>query len=189
MRRTKFLMAWLCALMLSACNESENEYTIGACLFVFDNSVHQDPTLASAMNVNAPGVFCTITRGMEKGADMFLFSNNAGQHSSAALNALDSRRTLILGYNDGIIVGFGNMDYPAVFVAYDRECPNCFDPQAIPVRSHPLSVSGNGMATCATCKRQYNLNNNGFVTSGDNGKRLTRYRAQTTGSYGVLSVN
>ena len=83
--------------MLSACNESENEYTIGACLFVFDNSVHQDPTLASAMNVNAPGVFCTITRGMEKGAYMFLFSNNAGQHSSAALNALDSRLTLILG--------------------------------------------------------------------------------------------
>ena len=189
MRRSIFLFACLCSLLLSACNDSENEYTIGACLVIIDNSVHQDPTLASAMNINAPGVFCTITKGLENGANKFFFSNNVGQHSSVALNALDSRRTLILGYNEGIIVGFGNVDYPARFVAYDRECPNCFDPQGIPIRSHPLSVSGNGMATCGTCKRQYNLNNNGFVASGDNGKRLTRYRAQTTGTYGVLSVN
>ena len=188
MRHAATLLTLVFALILTACGDSENEYTIGSCYFVIDNSVHQDATLATAMNINAPGLFCTITKGMEKGTEKFFFTNNAGQGSSVPLNALDSRRTLILGHNNGIIVGFGNMDSPAKFYAFDRECPNCFDPQAIPIRSHPLSVGSSGMATCATCKRQYNLNNDGFIATGDNGKRLTRYRASTTGTYGVLSV-
>ena len=189
MRRSIFLFACLCSLLLSACNDSENEYTIGACLVIIDNSVHQDPTLASAMNINAPGVFCTITKGLENGANKFFFSNNVGQHSSVALNALDSRRTLILGYNEGIIVGFGNLDYPARFVAYDRECPNCFDPNRIPIRSYALTTTSNGMAVCNTCKRKYDMNNGGNLVEGDAGKKLTRYRAATTGPYGKLSVN
>ncbi|MBO4659057.1 MAG: hypothetical protein J5637_05490 [Prevotella sp.] len=185
----RLVIALLCAMLCSSCGDTQNEYTIGACYFVVDNSIHQDATLASAMNVNAPGVFCTITKDIRNGANCFIFSNNTGQNSSSNLNALDSRRTLILGYNNGIIVGFGTLSSPATFYAFDRECPNCFDPQAIPMRSHPLSVNASGMATCATCKRQYNLNNDGFVASGENGKRLTRYRAQTTGPFGVLSVN
>ena len=104
-------------------------------------------------------------------------------------NGIDARRTLILGYNNGIIVGYGSLNVPPIFYAYDRECPNCFDPNALPVKSKPLSVSTNGLATCKVCKRQYDLNNDGFVSSGDNGKRLTRYRANTTGPFGVLSVN
>ena len=186
----KFLcMTLMATAMLTACGDSENEFTIGTCYFVFDNSVHQDATLASAMNPAAPGIFCTITRGMEKGANKFFFSNNAGVSSSQLPNGIDARRTLILGYNNGIIVGYGALNVPPIFYAYDRECPNCFDPNAIPVKSKPLSVSTNGLATCKECKRQYDLNNDGFISSGDNGKRLTRYRANTTGPFGVLSVN
>jgi len=188
MRKTIALML-LCVVMASACGNTESEYTVGTCYFVFDNSVHQDATLASAMNVAAPGTFCTITKGVRGGAPCFNFTNSAGQSSSKNLNAIDTRRTLLLGYNDGIIVGFGALGMPAVFYAFDRECPNCFDPNAIPVRSHPLSVSSNGLATCAVCHRQYDLNNDGFISAGDNGKRLTRYRASTTGPFGVLSVN
>ncbi len=189
MRWPAVFMIWACGVLLTACGDSTNEFTLGACYFVIDNSTHQDPTLATSLNATVPGVFCTITKRLENGVNKFFFTNNFGQSSSSPLDALDTRRTLILGYNNGVIVGFGTLDSPAVLYAYDRECPNCFNPQAIPVRSHPLSVSSSGMATCATCKRQYNLNNNGFVVSGDNGERLTRYRAQTTGPFGVLSVN
>jgi hypothetical protein len=86
-------------------------------------------------------------------------------------------------------VGYGALSQPAVLYAFDRECPNCFDPAAIPLRSKPLSMSSSGIATCNVCKRQYDLNNNGFISAGEEGKRLTRYRATTTGPYGVLSVN
>lgn len=188
MRKLLVLLAF-CALLPTACGDAENEFTIGACYFVFDNSVHQDATLASAMNIMAPGTFCTITKTMRGGAQCFDFTNSAGQTSSKNLNAIDTKRTLILGYNDGIIVGFGTLNNPAIFYAFDRECPNCFNPNDIPIRSKPLSVSTNGQASCAVCHRQYDLNNDGFISSGDSGKRLTRYRAATTGPFGVLSVN
>ena len=182
---------WALAMLmvLSSCGDSENEFTTGKCYFVFDNSVHNDATLASAMNPNAPGIFCQVTKATRNGATYFDFTNNGGVSSSCILNAVDTRRTLILGYNNGIIVGYGALDMPAAFYAYDRECPNCFDPNAIPIKTHPLTMSSNGIATCKTCHRQYDMNNNGFISSGENGKRLTRYRATSTGPFGVLSVN
>jgi len=175
--------------VLFGCGNTENEFTVGTCYFVFDNSIHQDPILASAMNTNAPGVFCVVTTTMRNGANYFVFTNSGGQTSSQLYNALDTRRTLALGFNGGIIVGFGALSMPAIFYAFDRECPNCFDPNAIPIKSRPLSVGADGKATCAVCHRKYDLNNNGFVASGEDGKRLTRYHAATTGPFGILSVN
>ena len=189
MRLLRRFLIVLFAVVMSACGDTVHEYTLGACYFVFDNNTHQDATLASAMNVNAPGVFCVITKATRNGANYFDFTNSSGLSSSSILNAIDTRRTLVLGYNNGIIVGYGVIGVPATFYAYDRECPNCFDPAAIPIKSKPLSLTSNGLATCPVCHRQYDLSNDGFVTAGDNGKRLTRYRAATTGPFGVLSVN
>ncbi len=180
---------WMLCLLLTGCGEAENEFTVHTCFFVFDNSIHQDATLASAMNPNAPGIFCTVTRNIRSGATYFDFSNSAGVSSSKIQNAIDNRRTLILGYNNGIIVGYSALEIPAKFYAFDRECPNCFDPNAIPMKSRPLTLTTTSQAVCGVCHRQYDLNNNGFVSAGDNGKKLTRYHANTTGPFGVLSVN
>ena len=188
MKRILFALA-LMALSVTSCGDTENEFTIGVCLLVIDNATHQDPTLASAMNANAPGTFCLVKKETKNGATYFTFTNNAGLSSSKIQNAIDQRRSSIIGYNNGIIVGFGALSNPATFYAYDHECPNCFDPNAIPMKSRPLSMSSSGQATCAVCHRQYDLNNNGFISSGEAGKRLTRYRANTTGPFGVLSVN
>ena len=141
------------------------------------------------MNVNSPGIFCLIKSEVQAGATYFAFTNNAGQSSRSIINAIDQRRTNIIGYNNGVIVGFGTLDYPAVFYAYDKECPNCFDPNALPVRSKPLTMSSNGLATCNVCHRQYNMNSDGIVVAGDSGKKMTRYRASTTGPFGILAVN
>ena len=105
------------------------------------------------------------------------------------LNALDTKRTIILGYNEGIIVGYSAFGQPPSFYAFDRECPNCFDPSAIPIKSKPLSIDNSGLATCPACHRKYDLNNNGFIANGDDGKKLTRYHATTTGPFGVLAIN
>ena len=187
-KAVRYLLLLTCAL-LTACGDTQNEYTIGACHFFFNNSERNDATLASAMNPNAPGIFCMITKVTRNGAAYFDFTNNGGLNSSLPLLRQDTQSTLILGFNNGIIVGFGALSSPPVFYAYDRECPNCFSPDAIPVRSYPLSMGVNGIASCGMCHRQYDLNNDGFITAGENGKRLTRYRANTTGPFGVLTVN
>ncbi len=179
---------WLSlVLLLSAC-DSSFEYSSYPCYVVVDNSVFLDPTLASAMNSMAPGVFCLIQKTMNNGAEQFSFSTNAGLSSTQLFTAKEQRLDLVFGMNNGVIVGFGTLS-DGTFYAYDRECPNCFDPNAVPVRSRPLSMSSNGQATCSTCGRVYDMNNRGYVISDGGGDPLTLYPASTTGPYGLLIVN
>ena len=140
------------------------------------------------MNPLAPGTFCTIQKTQQGGATFFHCHTNQGLDSDIRWTAVYDRMSIIIGLNKALIVGFGNLDTPAIFYAYDRECPNCFDPDAIPVRSKPLATDEKGHATCSVCHRVYDLNNRGYVISGEAGVPLTRFPAETTGPYGVLNV-
>lgn len=177
----------LLTMMFSSCGEAEFEYSSAPCYLIIDNSLHQDATLASALTQYS-GTYVTITIITKSGARYFSFTNNVGKHTESIFNAYDERRSLILGYNGGLIVGYGN-SIDAILYAFDRECPNCFDPNMLPLKSRPLSVSENGIATCSYCKRQYNLNIGGFICKGDKGKKMTKYNCPPTKPYGILSVN
>jgi len=174
--------------MFWGCGDTQNEFSGHRCYLVIDNNVHQDPTLAAAMTPYT-GVFTTITLANHGGAQYFRFVSSQQTSSESIFNAIDARRTLMLGMNDGLIVGFGMLADPPVFYAFDRECPNCYDDSRVPIRSYALQVASNGIATCKACQRQYDLNNGGIIASGNAGQKLIRYRASTTGAYGVLSVN
>lgn len=188
MKKASYLL-FSAILLLLSCSKAENEFSREACFFIFDNATHQDMTLASAMNNASPGVFCRVTKGMKSGATTFSFANNQGLSSSAIANAVDMKRSIVLGINNGLIVGFGNLNMPATFYAYDAQCPNCTDPDAVPLRNHPLEMTSAGLAICNTCHRSYDMNNGGIITAGEQGKKLIRYRGSTTGPLGVLSVN
>ena len=177
----------LLTMMFSSCGEAEFEYSSAPCYLIIDNSLHHDATLASALTQYS-GIYVTITITTKSGARYFSFTNNVGKHTESIFNAYDERRSLLLGYNGGLIVGFGN-SVDGILYAYDRECPNCFDPNMLPLKSRPLSVSENGIAKCGYCKRQYDLNNGGFISYGGKGKKLTRYSCHATGAYGILTVN
>ena len=173
---------------LLACSNASDEFCRRPCYVIIDNSTHLDATLASAMNVMSPGIFCMIQKTQKGGATYYHVASNQAQSSDIQWNAKDQKVTSIVGMNNGIIVGFGNIDNPAVFYAYDRECPNCFDPDGIPVKSRPLTLNEKGHATCGVCARVYDMNNRGYVISGEGGKPLNRYPASTSGPYGVLAV-
>ena len=54
-------LALLAIVTLAACNDNiDFEYSDYHCNLTIDNSVHLDPTLASAMSPLSPGVFTTI---------------------------------------------------------------------------------------------------------------------------------
>ena len=191
MRKTIFTISTLILTLLTAtfasCGEAEFEYSSAPCYLIIDNSLHQDATLASALTQYS-GTYVTITIITKSGARYFSFTNNVGKHTESIFNAYDERRSLILGYNGGLIVGYGN-SIDGILYAFDRECPNCFDPNMLPLKSRPLSVSENGIATCSYCKRQYNLNIGGFICKGDKGKKMTKYNCPPTKPYGILTVN
>lgn len=179
-------------LFTVACSGDDYTYSSYHCNLVIDNATHLDATLASAMNMMSPGVFCKITYNNSKKA--YVFTNNQGQSSSKPLYQEELTRLANgsrVGLNNGLIVGYGNLsstDSGYTFYAFDAECPNCFDFNAIPLRSYPLTMTTAGIAECANCKRQYNMNTGGNCIN-DTGKGLTTYRAASSGALGSLMVN
>ena len=181
----------LLVLLLSSCGD--NEYEDSHVFFTFHNDTHQNPVLASAMNPMSPGVYCTIRYAFVSGRHSFSFENNQGMRTDSPVwfDGIDQRLESWrhVGKNNGLVVGYGNLDNPAPFYAYDLQCPNCFEPNALPLRSCELKISSDGVATCNRCRRKYNLNTGGNIVAGEGGRKLTRYHGVTTGPYGVLAVN
>ena len=194
MRKIIQSILFLVVVLLSSCGDSvDYEYSSHRNFFTFHNETHQNPILASAMNPLSPGVYCIIRCSFVSGRYSFSFENNQGQKSDAPVwfNGIDLRLESWkhVGMNNGLIVGYGNLDNPSPFFAYDLQCPNCFDTNVLPQRSCELKMSSDGIAACSSCRRKYNLNTGGNVVAGESGKKLTRYRASSTGPYGVLGVN
>ena len=184
--QTFFLLLML--LFVASCGDIQNEYGNFRPYFVYENHVHQNPRSAEAMTPNS-GMFCAVQQQFINGAQYYVLTNSDGRSDKSILNDLDKQRRHVLGYNNGLIVGYGNLSSPPVFYAYDLECPNCFDPQALPMKSKPLQLLAGGIAVCRVCNRRYNLNNSGVIIQGERSRKLTRYPAQTTGPYGILVVN
>ena len=188
-----FLIFHFSFLIFVSC-EADNEYSTWPCRFAYDNSVHLDATLASAMDVNVPGMFCLITETVQGGVKYLNFKSNHNAVSSLAETEAEKRAEYILGLNNGIIVGFQNAvldDFGnALFVAYDVQCPNCvrqYNNTLSP--NYGISMNDHGIATCGKCGRKYDLNNGGLLQNGQAGDTgLEKYAASTTGPYGLLSV-
>ena len=193
MKKLRYLPFYLLTLLLLSC-KADNEYSTWPCRFAYDNGIHQDATLASAMDVNVPGMFCLITESVQGGVKYLNFKSNYNDESSLPETEAEKRAEYILGLNNGIIVGFQNAVLDAygnaIFVAYDMQCPNC-------VRQYNNTLSPNyrvvmndkGIATCSKCGRRYDMNSGGVLQNGQEGDTgLEKYAASTTGPYGHISV-
>lgn len=190
MQRKAFLLSIMACFTTMGCNNAIDEYSHRPCYVVVRNDLFNDATIASAMNPLSPGTFCLIRKTESAGVSYFDFSTNMGLSSRQKFTAVEQRMSLIFGLNNGVIVGYGNASQPATFYAYDKECPNCFDPDAIPVKSKPLTMDDKGHATCQVCHRVYDMNNRGFIIDGttENSLPLTRFPATASGPFGVLVV-
>lgn len=183
------LLAAATTMILHSCTGAEYEYSRYPCTFSFNNQGSRSLRLAEAMNSNAPGTFCRIAT---KGSNYYAMTGNQGGTTESVVRTEPEKlMTVTLGvYNEtGIIVGYGNTSLPAVFYVYDSQCPNCYSESNMP--RYQLTMTSAGKAVCPTCKREYDLNNEGLQTKGKQGSktRLFRYRGSTTGPQGVLMVN
>jgi len=183
-RRIILMMAVM--LMTEACGEGivANKYSSLPARFSF-NPVNSISQLYSSCE--SQGEWCTIILSNKK----FYFTKASGSQGQANQTAQDNYSYFIMGLS-GFIVGLPNvpelgMDYP-VLTCYDLACPNCYAEQSVARR---LTLQEGGFATCQSgsnpCRRTYNLNGEGIVSSGEAGKSLYRYRVY----YGnnTLSIN
>lgn len=179
--------------LLNSCGKVENEFSDRRAYFIFDNQVQNNSVLASAMTPHS-NVFVTVSMqtrysGQNSYVEFNFVAGGGGAQQASKATAVDQNRGVVLGINNGLILGYGLLSDPPVFYAYDLQCPNCYSSTAVPRRSYPLTVQANGFATCANCRRKYNLSTGGNVAEGAQGNKLIRYRASTTGPYGLLVVN
>ncbi len=188
MKNICYLFFIVCFLsLLTSCN-AENEYSTWGCRFDYDNLLHQDQTLATAMDINSRGVFCKIS---DSGAN-YVFQNNQNMSSQKPKSEQERRSNYLLGIHNGIIVGFQTMNTApnGGFVAYDGQCPNCVRQSNNYLNpKYPLSMSTSGIASCSKCGKEYDMNNGGIIQNGEKGDvGLEKYLASTTGPQGNLSV-
>ena len=116
----------------------------------------------------------------------FVFDNSRHLDPTlaAAMNPVNSS---IFCRESGVIVGYGFTSVGGdmhEFYAYDAQCPNCYKEYNMP--RYMLSLNSDGTAYCSKCKRTYSLKNGGVT---DNGDKLLRYRATSTGPNGILAIN
>ena len=137
-KRSYWVVSLLAAFgLLASCTSDDYTYSSMHLGIYINNATHQDATLASAMNAASPGVFCRVS--YEASSRSFVFASNQGQQSKSRLNAKETEMGFYgrIGMNNGIIVGYGNLSTGAsgayTFYAYDAQCPNCFDYNALPV--------------------------------------------------------
>ena len=183
--------SFLICLLLASCN-ADSEYSTWPCRFTYNNSLHLDPTLASAMNIDSRGVFCRIWESSMGGLVLHFQSNQGGDATHQPVTEMERQSNYILGLNNGIIVGFQTLNTQPYggFVAYDAQCPNCVRKTNNTLNpKFPVSMSPSGIATCSKCGKKYDMNNGGIVTNGGEGdKGLEKYVAATTGPFGYVSV-
>ena len=188
----KKLLPLLTLLLLMAC-KADNEFSTWPCRFAYDNAIHQDPTLATAMDANSRGVFCQITEHVQGGVKYLRFSNNLGLSTQTIETFTEQQADFVLGLNNGIIVGYQTFVYDgfgAGFVAYDVQCPNCVRRENNTISpNYRVVMATTGIATCSKCGLKYDLNNGGIVQNGQqDDKGLEKYGARTTGPFGYLTA-
>lgn len=187
MTRHAATLALTAALALATGCGGDPTFSRYPCRFVFDTQQHAvSSALLSATNALSPGVFCRVSTVMKGGASYYRFASTGGVTDDVIYTAVDQRTTVTLGMNNGLVFGYGSLSSPTTLYAYDTECPNCFDPNAVPVRAHTLTIGTTGVAVCPTCHREYDMNSGGNITKGERGKGLTRYQTAWDGR--VLSI-
>ena len=167
---SRLLAVCCCVLFGVSCQEADYTYCNLPAKFIFENA-YQAPALYTACN--SMGEFCTIT--YSKDGKQFVFKGSAKEPSYVNLTAIAGYTGFHLGLS-GLIVGLPNIpeigQTESKVVCFDLACSNCYQDYNI---TKPLVVQ-EGTATCNSCKRTYDLNSTGFITKGEAGKPLYRYR-------------
>lgn len=173
-------------LLLFSCGDADNEYDINnACYFSFDTQLHNTSIVTHALNPLASGIFVGVSVQTKNGVLAVNAELNDGktQEQTLITTARENYMNYILGAANGLVIGYSSLGNG--LFAFDRQCPNCIQDYAL--YKYQLQWNNNGQwLACGTCKRKYDLNNNGFIVEGDKGHKLIRYKAYYDGA--VLMV-
>lgn len=165
----KVLVSLVVLLGFVACNSDDTYTTFSRYKASFAySSVKTTIPLDHALN--GIGEFCTIKLQMN-GQILFATLNNS-LPVNVSKDAYYQRFVCISGFIVGKPNTPENGKDELSLACFDLACSNCYHNLALNI---DLQLRQYGMAYCRKCKRTYDLNNMGLVTSGDRGRPLERY--------------
>ena len=186
MFKSSMLILILC-LCLTSCSNDDFEYSSPyACRFQFDNKLHQDALMASALTPYS-NIFIKISQRKENGITILTLSTSDGKTGEVRLTTdMENSCDYELGANNGIIVGYSTIDNS--YVAFDAQCRECYANAGAYTPNRMLTwTSSTTDVKCSHCGRTYDLNLKGINKEGT-GKQLWLYHATCTDPYGRLVV-
>ena len=110
MKYGRYLLSALLLANTLACSDADSLYCRYPCRFVFNTNTHSHSAALMAA-ATGRGVFCAITTTLHGGATYYAFNTNMGTSDEVIFTAEDQRSTVLLGLNNRIIVGNGNLDH------------------------------------------------------------------------------
>lgn len=166
------LVVFMATGILSSCEKADNRYSAYRAYFRY-NPVSAKPNLFRACT--SLGEFCSIT--FPPGVNYVIKSpSTSSSVDYIARTALQGYQGFVLGIGGGLVVGMPvlpeMLEQESRVVCYDLCCPNCYQDYHI-LKQMALYVGG--LASCSSCQRSYDLNNQGIVSKGDAGRSLFRY--------------
>ena len=167
---------------LVSCEKAEQTYSTHSARFTF-SATNLVPQLNTALN--NPGQFCTI---VAQNNQYVFHSPGIREDYVYERTELDRKSAYVLGLS-GLIVGVPilaeQLSAQTSVVCFDLACPNCYEDASI---TRNLTLLESQRAQCMRCNRLYDLNNQGIIADGAQGKSLYRYRVQYYPSGNTLSV-
>lgn len=163
------LSVFLLLLSLTGCNgvKTESFYARMPARFRVDQTQTIPPLHAALTGM---GEFATITQRVRTYVYTSLKTS-----TSRNMTAVDEKNNY-LGLS-GLVVGLPSIpplgSPVSVVVCYDLACPNCYENDVV---AREMKLQTGGKIHCARCGRVYDLNNQGYVSSGSPGRALFRYR-------------
>lgn len=183
-----FVAAFAAIGMLLSCEKAENLFC-GYTAYFHYNPVSAKPNLYRACT--SLGEFCTITYPLGVGQNYVVKSPSTPSYTDyIPRTALQGYREFILGIGGGLIVGKPMLpemlEQECYVVCYDLCCSNCYHDYHF---QKQLNVGVGGIASCQSCQRVYDLNNQGMISSGEVGRSLFRYYVNYHTSTQTLTVS
>lgn len=172
--------------IVSSCEKADSRFSTYTARFTY-TPVNAKPNLYRACTSH--GEFCSIT--YPPGQNYVIKSpSTPSVIDYIQRTALHGYTGFILGIGNGLIVGLPSIPellaQESQVTCYDLCCSNCF------LEFHilkQLELHVGGIATCSSCNRNYDLNNQGIVAKGDAGRSLFRYYVNYYSPTLTLAIN
>ena len=173
----------LLTIILASCTKADQTYSSHTARFSFTNT-NLVPQLNAALN--NPGQFCTVTA---RNNQYIFHSPGIREDYPYERSERDRKAGYVLGLS-GLIIGTPiiaeQLSSQANVVCFDLACPNCYDEVRM---TRDLTLLESQRAHCNRCQRLYDLNTQGIVADGPQGRSLFRYRVAYYVSGYTLTVS